>query len=312
MKLRSVDLNLLVILEALIDEVHVSRAAARLGLSQPATSGALERCRTLFNDPLLERVGGGMRLTAKAEALRNPLRSLITGVADIFGEEDADIAQVRQTVRVAMADVLTALCVPALCEAVRSRAPGIDLVFYPWSGGTAGLKAAERGAVEIVLSGLYGDSNTTQFHVEDVVQQEYVVAMRWDHPVARSFDLQSWLEWPHAIVSSSGARHAVLDEVLAGLGRSRRVGVSLPSFLLVPEVLRKSDFIGMLPSLCVTDDQGRGLTWFRPPIEIPGFMLKLAWHRRHERDVAVQFVCCILRELLKFIAQRDPLCSSPQ
>ena len=73
MNLRSIDLNLLVILDALLDEAHVSRAAAKLNLSQPATSSALDRCRHLFADPLLERGKGGMRLTPKAEALRDPL-----------------------------------------------------------------------------------------------------------------------------------------------------------------------------------------------------------------------------------------------
>ncbi len=95
--LRGVDLNLLVILDALIDEAHVSRAAARLGLSQPATSAALDRCRRLFNDPLLKRSNNGMRLTARAEALRVPLRDLLAGVSDVVGREEPDVATVSRS-----------------------------------------------------------------------------------------------------------------------------------------------------------------------------------------------------------------------
>ncbi|WP_328700184.1 LysR family transcriptional regulator [Brucella tritici] len=83
MNLRSLDLNLLVILDALLDEAHVSRAADRLNLTQPAVSNALQRCRVLFNDQLLERGRGTMRRTPKAEALRAPLKTLLAGVLDL-------------------------------------------------------------------------------------------------------------------------------------------------------------------------------------------------------------------------------------
>ena len=104
MNLRSIDLNLLVVLDALLDEAHVSRAAARLNLSQPATSSALDRCRHLFGDPVLERGKGGMQLTPKAEALRDPLKNLLVGIAAVVDAPEEQLSEIRQTVRITTAD----------------------------------------------------------------------------------------------------------------------------------------------------------------------------------------------------------------
>ena len=109
MNLRGVDLNLLVVLDALLEEAHVSRAAERLGLSQPATSSALDRCRHLFGDRLLERAAGSMRLTPKAEALRPRLKDALAGVVDVLAPPEVPLADLRQTVRLLMADNLAAL-----------------------------------------------------------------------------------------------------------------------------------------------------------------------------------------------------------
>ena len=99
MNLRGIDLNLLVVLDALLAEAHVSRAAERLGLSQPATSAALERCRHLFGDRLLERSAGGMRLTARAEALREPLAAALAAVAATLQAEPPPLAELTAAVR---------------------------------------------------------------------------------------------------------------------------------------------------------------------------------------------------------------------
>ncbi|CAN0567239.1 unnamed protein product, partial [Ectocarpus sp. 12 AP-2014] len=104
MNLRSLDLNLLVVLDALLDEAHVSHAADRLGMSQPAASAALQRCRYLFRDELLERGRGTMHLTPKAEALRAPLKSLLAEVVNLVDSPKVPLADISQTVRIAMAD----------------------------------------------------------------------------------------------------------------------------------------------------------------------------------------------------------------
>src|SRR6266478_4764560 len=126
MNLRSLDLNLLVVLDALLDEAHVSRAADRLCLSQPATSAALQRCRHIFRDELLERGRGTMYLTPKAKALRAPLQSLLNGVVDLIDPSDVPLAEIRQTLRIAiMADYPALFIVAPLQGSILSSSLGM-------------------------------------------------------------------------------------------------------------------------------------------------------------------------------------------
>lgn len=285
MNLRGIDLNLLVVLDALLAEAHVSRAAERLGLSQPATSAALERCRHLFGDRLLERSAGGMRLTARAEALREPLAAALAAVAATLQAEPPPLAELRRTVRIAMADAPGALLAPPLYAALRQSAPGLDLVIHPWRGAAAALEAMARGEVDLAISVLPPPG--TSFRRRELFQETYVVAMRRDHPAAKRFDLDAWLSHPHLMVSSEGGRRGDLDEALERLGRARRVGMSVPSFLMARPMLLASDLIAMLPSRSF---EREGLAVFEPPIAIAGFPLHLGWHARHDKDPAVRHV----------------------
>lgn len=297
MNIRGVDLNLLPILHAVLEEAHVSRAAVRLGLSQPATSSALERCRHLFGDPLLERAGRSMRLTPRAEALREPLAAAMKQIGDLLNVEATPLAEVRQRVHIVMADALGTFLGPRLIEAVGAAAPGVGLVFHPWRGGRAALGAITRGSIDLAVSVLPpADGGTV--HVEPVMEERYVVVMREDHPAAADFTLDAWLAWPHLVVSAEGALQTSIDDALAAIGRKRLVGVVAPSFLLGPDLVRESDMIALVPALCVTGRAGRGLAVFSPPLALEGFTISLAWHQRRQGDQAVQFVAGKVRRLL--------------
>jgi len=152
MNLRSVDLNLLVILDALLDEAHVSRAATRIGLSQPAASAALERSRMLFDDALLERVRGGMRRTPRGEALRAPIKTILADVERLIDASAPDVGSLLQTVRLVMADAPAISLLPNLLAELARTAPGITLVLQPWHGAEAALGALARGSADLALS----------------------------------------------------------------------------------------------------------------------------------------------------------------
>jgi DNA-binding transcriptional LysR family regulator len=295
MNLRGIDLNLLVVLDALLQEAHVSRAAARLNLSQPATSSALDRCRQLFRDPLLERAGSRMRLTPKAEALRQPLRQVLQDMAAVLGAPDPPLSALRQTVRVVMADHPAIIAAPALHAALAGSAPGIDLVLLPWLGAAAALEALERGRADLAVSVF--PMPGPDFRREELLREDYRVVMRQDHPAAAGFGLGPWLAWPHVLVSASGTTQGALDEALARHGLRRRVGMVVPSFLMVPPLLAGSTLIAMLPSRCLPS--GAGWAVFPPPLPVEGFPLHLAWHRRRDGDAGVRHVAALLREALR-------------
>jgi DNA-binding transcriptional LysR family regulator len=296
MNLRAVDLNLLTILDALLDEAHVSRAAERVGLSQPAASNALERCRHLFKDRLLERVPGGMQLTPRAQALRGPIKSVLKDVAELLGRPEIDLASLSQTVRVLMADHPAVMLARDLGNRLASQAPGLDLVIHPWQGAQQALDGLARGEIDLAVS-VFPPLDEA-FRRTKLFREHYRVAMRSQHPAAKRFDLESWLSYPHILVSGRGETRGALDDALAALGLARRVGVVVPSFLMAEALLEGSDLIAMLPSRCLRPRGPETLLTFDPPIPVDGFELHLAWHRRRDEDIAVQYVAKLIQEVM--------------
>ncbi|QGZ38777.1 DNA-binding transcriptional LysR family regulator [Pseudoduganella flava] len=296
MNLRSLDLNLLVILDALLDEAHVTRAATRLALSQPATSSALERCRHLFGDRLLERgAGGRMRLTPKAQALREPLRRALAAVTDVVGPAQADLATLRQTVRIVMADLPAALVAAPLYAGLQATAPGIRPVLLPWRSEAEALRMLENDTADIAVS--VAGEPVPGVHGMLLLDETYVVAMRAGHPAAAGFDLERWLAHPHVIVSSRGQSEGALDRALAAQGRQRTVGIVVPAFAMVVPLLRESDLIAMVPSRALRGVAG--LAVFAPPLAVPGFSLAMSWHARRDRDPGVRHVTALLEERVR-------------
>jgi DNA-binding transcriptional LysR family regulator len=296
MNLRSFDLNLLVVLDALLDEAHVSRAADRLSLSQPATSAALQRCRHLFRDELLQRGRGTMSRTPKAEALRAPLKSLLTGVVDLIDPSDVPLAEIRQTLRIAiMADYPALFIVAPLQKELQRTAPGIDLVIQPWHGTNVVRAALLDGTCDLAFS-VFPPSDD-DLHRQEVLVEHYLIAMRAGHPAAEAFSLEAWLAYPHIIVSGRRDTRTPIDSELVARGLSRRVGVVVPTLQMVPTLLEGSDMIAMVPSRVIRNFGG--LVSFPPPIPVSGFPMHLAWHRRRGKDAALQHVAVILGELLR-------------
>lgn len=295
MNLRSLDLNLLVVLDALLDEAHVSRAADRLGLSQPATSAALQRCRHMFKDALLERGRGTMYLTPKAEALQAPLKSLLAGIVDLIDPPVVPLSEVRQSIRITMADYPALFVLPPLQRELRRSAPGIDMVIQPWHGADAARAALVDGGSDIAISVL--PTAEDDLHREELFTEHYLVAMRAGHPAAKTFDLKAWLAYPHIVVSGRGDTRTPVDAELTGRGLSRRVGLVVPTFQMVPGLLLGSDMIALLPSRILPDFDG--LASFPPPIPVAGFPLHLAWHRRRAKDAGLRHVARMLGMLLR-------------
>lgn len=291
MNLRSIDLNLLTILDALLDEAHVTRAAERIGLSQSAASTALERCRHLFRDPLLERARGGMRRTAKAEALRAPLKSLLADAARLIDPPETPLGELRRAVRLISADLPAAALLAPLRRRLMASAPGVDLLVMGWRGAAAALDALEKGEADLAVS--VWPAVPATIRCETLLEERYRVAMDRLHPAASGFDLDRWLAYPHLVVSGQGEAHGALDRALAERGRSRRVGLVVPSFVLAPSLLPDTDLIAMLPSRCVPSDPR--LVAFEPPIPVDGFPLHLASHDRSAGDAAIDHVAAQIR-----------------
>lgn len=297
MNLRGINLNLLVVLDALLEEAHVSRAAHRLNMSQPAVSSALQRCRDLFGDPLLERGRRGMTRTPVAERLRAPLRSILSEVEALLDSGDVPLDRIERVVRITTADDPAALLACPLIQEISRTAPGITIVLKPWQGQEAVMREILDGATDLAIAVL--DSEIENVEIRKLLDVDYVVAMRRNHPAAAQFTLDAWLEWPHVVVSGRGDLRTPLDAQLAASGRRRRVGLSVASFQLVPKVLVETDLIAMLPQHSVAAQVEFGLVLHRPPVPVDGFPLHIAWHARQTRDTAVQHVAEVIRAVFQ-------------
>ena len=294
MNLRTLDLNLLVVLDALLDEAHVTRAADRLCMSQSATSAALARCRSLFNDPLLERGRGTMRLTSYAQTLRAPLKSLLGNVVELINPPSLPLNQIQQTLRITMADYPALFVIGPLMQTLQASAPGINLVIQAWAGADSAKTALLNGSTDIAVSVF--PQVEEELYCKTLLEEEYVVAMREQHPAAANFDIDGWLAYPHIVVSGKGENTTPVDAALAQRGLSRRVGLVLPNFQMVPPLLASSDLMALLPSRVVPLTQG--ITALPLPVPVAGFPLHIAWHQRRSQDIALQHVAEILGQLL--------------
>lgn len=295
MNLRSVDLNLLVILDALLDEAHVSRAAERLGLSQPATSQALDRCRLLFRDQLLIRGKGLMLRTSKGDALREPLKELLASALELLSPPQIDIAKIRRQLRIIIADQPAVILIHGLHDRLAKSAPGIDLIFKPWRGSLGAYESLARGDADLAVSVLRNADPA--FRQIELYTEHFVVIMRKNHPAATDFSLERWLAYPHIIVSPVGEASNTNDETLARMGLRRRVGMVVPGFAVVPSLVERSDMIGMLPSRFAPNEDDDRFDLREPPIPVESVAVQLVWHRRVDQDPVIHHVVAEFRDL---------------
>ena len=296
--IRNLDLNLLKTLDALLDERSVTRAAERLALTQPAVSGMLTRLREAFNDQLFIRASHGMVPTLRAQALAAPVKQLLTDAEAllqpaVFAPRDASLTWTISATDYA----LKAVIVPFIA-ALKQLAPGIRVRILPEMSQKL-FSLTERGDIDIAL--LTPQATPADLHSRVLYEEEYVCLMRADHPQAGeplTLDLFCTLE--HVLVSWQGdSFRGVTDDALAALGRSRRVGLSVSSFLVLPEVLAVSDMMAVVPRRLAT--MATGMKISPPPLAIPGFTKSMAWHARSHRDPAQQW----LRELLHQTCQHQ-------
>lgn len=280
----AIDPNLLQVLDVLLREKNVSRAAERLGRTQPAVSHALARLREQLGDPLLVRTGQRFVLTPRAEALREPLHALLAQLAALVRPQAAfDPATATGVFRMIATDYIAALVMPPLLERVREAAPNIDLHLLPPTPRFF-TEIAEGGADLGFVVRLQAEAGV---RARKLFSDRFVCVVRQDHPaVKKGLDLETFLGLPHALVAPLGAPGGFVDTALAELGHGRRrIALTIPHFFLAPALIAASDLLITMPERIA-----RIITAERPlrtlplPIKVPSFDVSLAWHDRVHHD----------------------------
>ena len=296
--LADADLGLLLALEALLHENNVTRAAIRLGLSQPALSARLNRLRHLFDDPLFvpASTGRGMVPTPRALELRDRLADALGLLRGMLQTPDAfDPAASRRTFVLAMQEQPAAVLAPGLAASVLAEAPSVRLAFvYPKP---EIVDLLEDGSVDLLVAPSEQGSGTLVGRA--LFESEFLTAQRKGHPRGSGpLDLDAFCALDHLVVSTTGAGFgSLVDRTLAGLGRSRRVALSIQSYGLAPLIVAQSDCICTLPSRLLRRHAG-DLDLFEPPLQLPRSQLVALWHARNQEEQGHAW----LRDLLYRIA----------
>ena len=244
MNLSSLDLNLLVALDALLLEANVSRAAMRIHLSQPATSHALQRLRDLIGDPLLVRVGARMELTPRAQALRGPLAQALDQVRGLFVPDDFDATRSERQFRLMMPDLAVELLMPPLMEKITQVAPNLRIDVVPWRG-PAIFTAEFARTIDMVIS--IGNA-FTGFHRQLLYTDRDALAVRRGHPIAAKLSRRAaFLEARHVAVIIRGQNEDLIDSWLRGKGIERRIALVVPGYIEALHVAARTDLVAFVP-----------------------------------------------------------------
>ncbi|EYF05059.1 LysR family transcriptional regulator [Chondromyces apiculatus] len=283
-KLATIDLNLLVAFDALFTERHVTRAAARMGLTQSAMSHALRRLRVLFDDPLFARVPRGILPTERAVELSVAVRRILADVERTVSDGARfEPERAERTFTLVASDYASMILLPPLVRHLAQSAPGIAISVR------AGLQnwavPLEEGRVDLVI-GIF-DSELPSAYRQQILQERFVCVVRADHPeVGDELTLEQFVRLPHALISPRGISiGGYVDDELARLNLRRRVVITVPHFLVAPHVVAGTDVIlTVAERIALQLADKLGLRIVKPPLDIPGFQLNQYWHERQHHD----------------------------
>jgi DNA-binding transcriptional LysR family regulator len=265
--LSSIDLNLLVLFDAVLKEAHVGRAASQLGLSPSAVSHGLGRLRRLFHDPLFLRTPKGVVPTERAERLAGPVADILLRVQSVVATGTPfDPATSTRRFTLGMPDATAAVILPSLLAQTSERAPFIDLSVrqvFPQHA----LAELEARTIDVAICPIAAPP--ARFVAKPIYQERFVIAARVGHPFLASPTLKHYTEARHVLASQSGDAHGFVDQLLERKGLSRRVALVVPTFLLALAALAESDLIAAVPASLTQLYAARfGVTSVEPPLPL--------------------------------------------
>ena len=267
MNLTSLDLNLLVALDALLREANVSRAAMRIGLSQPAASHALQRLRDLIGDPLLVRNGARMELTPRALALRVPLAQALDQVKALFVPDAFDPARSERQFRLMMPDLAVELLMPRFMEKITRAAPNVRIDVVPWRGPAIFAPDFAR-TIDMVIS--IGNA-FNGFHRQHLYTDRDALAVRRGHPAGNKLrKREAFLAARHVAVIIRGNNEDLIDTWLRSKGIERGIALVVPGYIEALHVTARTDLVAFVPRrLIAALARQLSLATIEPPLD-PG------------------------------------------
>ncbi|MBD2068402.1 LysR family transcriptional regulator [Leptolyngbya sp. FACHB-671] len=285
MNYEQLDLNLLKIFDAVMTELNVTRAADRLNMTQPAVSNALKRLRHLVNDELFIKVPSGVSPTPKATEMWQPIRESLTQIRRTFEPVEFDSAVESASFTIALNDFSAHVILPALVNTLEKLAPNINLRTIPNTHINAPM-LLEQAEIDLAI-GVFLQVNA-RLRSHTLFTSTWVCAMRHNHPLAgKKLTLARYVEAKHLLVTLTGETTGLLEPFLQEQGLTRRIGLTVNQFFVVPQILINSDLIAVLPTRVVElSGMSDQLYLTAVPIEIPLSSVKMMWHERSHHNLA--------------------------
>ena len=297
MNLAQIDLNLLVVFDALMSERQVTRAGERLGLSQPATSNALARLRHLTHDSLFVRTNAGLQPTPVAIALARQIQPALHHIQLALSPEPPFAPGTSDRVfTLGMTDYVEFVLLPPLLHALETVAPHVKIQ----------VKAGDRqhllglldtGDIDVAC-GLFPEQ-IAWHEQQQLFREQYVCVCRRHHPIiGDSLSLDDYLATSHLLVSIKEDRVGRVDQLLAGQGLSRRVTLSLPHFLVVPAILARTNLMATLAKRVANEFAADPRLKILPcPLPLDGFAVSMRWHQSTRNHASYRWLRAMLAEV---------------
>ncbi len=292
------DLNLLPVFVALMEEGSVTRAAERLGMTQPALSNALGRLRDLLRDPLFVRERYGMQPTPKAQELAPEIAAALARLDGlILGRRAFDPAQAELLFTIAPNSYVEYVLMPALVARLRELAPGVRLRFTPY-GSDLAATGVTSGSTAMVLGRI--NEPPDNLIVQTLMQDGLACVLRADHPVVKGQRITraQYEKLRHVNMLPPGRLRAGLFQALEREGLKREVAVSVTHFLAIPELIAVTDYCATLPlQICRRIALDPRLKVVPAPVDLGRFPVQMGWHVRYRQDPAHAWLRGVVAEV---------------
>lgn len=300
--LRQADLNLLVVFTAVAEERNITRAAARLLLSQPAVSRALHRLREMFHDDLLIRTQHGYEPTPKGQRLLQDLATMLPRLDRLMAGGDFDPSTEDATFRIAATDHAAYLLVPPLCNSVLSKPVKVDFCFAPLHAGQ--YEALEKGRLDLVLD---SDHDTSTFHLskEVIFEVDFVCVVSRKSKFERAITLKQYVAADHVAVDIIGGVQTHPDKQLAAIGEKRRCPLVVAQHTVAMRVAAVTGMIATVPRRMALLEAPKKVTKIlEGPAALGSFQYVMIWHPRMQTDAAHIWLRSIIREAGKAVSTK--------
>jgi len=317
MHLRGLDLNLLIALDALLTERNVTHAAERIHISQSGMSGALQKLRVHFEDPLLERIGRNLELTARGRALAEPVKTILSQIRDLNEQSNGfDPARAMRVFRISATTYCCELLATPLISRLREVAPLVSVQFEELSADTADRVLNGQIDFAITISARLIDKLQTHrefLSFKELFTDEFVVAVSKDNAaVGDSISFDQLCETGYVETRFGGVIEGISEQMWRQQPKQPQTCGWLPNFLLTLDTVGQSDMATILPSLLVLLQGDRYNVRSVPvPFKMPILEERLYWHKRNDTDAGHQWMARTLEHVVQGLTPRAASLGNP-